>query len=83
MRERLGVVLEDGGFEPSYEPGSVDRLLGRAYRAWDSAQFGLSRPRFGIDRRKAIKDYSRGMKNEAVHRAAALSAHGARLRFWT
>ena len=62
VRERLGVVLEDGGFPSHMSAGEVDSLLGRAYRAWDSEAFASYLDRFGIDRRKAIKDYSRGMK---------------------
>ena len=62
VRERIGAVLEDGGFLSTMNAAQVDTLLGRAYRAWDGAQFAFYLDRFGIDRRKAIKDYSRGMK---------------------
>ena len=64
VRERIGAVLEDGGFLSTMNAAQVDTLLGRAYRV-------------GIDRRKAIKDYSRGMKMK-LSIAAALS-HGAEL----
>lgn len=77
VRERIGVVLEDGGFLTTMNAAQVDVLLGRAYRAWDKAQFAACLDRFGIDRRKPIKDYSRGMKMK-LSIAAALS-HGAEL----
>ena len=77
VRERIGAVLEDGGFLSTMNAAQVDTLLGRAYRAWDGAQFASYLDRFGIDRRKAIKDYSRGMKMK-LSIAAALS-HGAEL----
>ena len=77
IKERIGVVLEDGGFLSTMNAAQVDTLLGRAYRAWDGAQFAACLDRFGIDRRKAIKDYSRGMKMK-LSIAAALS-HGAEL----
>ena len=77
VRERIGVVLEDGGFLSTMNAAQVDTLLGRAYRAWDGARFETYLDRFGIDRRKAIKDYSRGMKMK-LSIAAALS-HGAEL----
>ena len=77
VRERIGAVLEDGGFLSTMNAAQVDTLLGRAYRAWDGAQFETYLDRFGIDRRKAIKDYSRGMKMK-LSIAAALS-HGAEL----
>ena len=72
VRERIGAVLEDGGFLSTMNAAQVDTLLGRAYRAWDGAQFETYLDRFGIDRRKAIKDYSRGMKMK-LSIAAALS----------
>ena len=74
VRERIGAVLEDGGFLSTMNAAQVDTLLGRAYRAWDGAQFASYLDRFGIDRRKAIKDYSRGMKMKLAI-AAALSHH--------
>ena len=77
VRERIGAVLEDGGFLSTMNAAQVDTLLGRAYRAWDGVQFEVYLDRFGIDRRKAIKDYSRGMKMK-LSIAAALS-HGAEL----
>ena len=77
VRERISAVLEDGGFLSTMNAAQVDTLLGRAYRAWDGAQFEAYLDRFGIDRRKAIKDYSRGMKMK-LSIAAALS-HGAEL----
>ena len=56
VRERIGAVLEDGGFLSTMNAAQVDTLLGRAYRAGDGAQFEAYLDRFGIDRRKAIKD---------------------------
>lgn len=77
VRERLGVVLEDGGFPSHMSAGEVDRLLGRAYRAWDSEAFASYLDRFGIDRGKKISALSKGMKMKLAI-AAALS-HGAEL----
>ena len=77
VRERIGVVLDDGGFPSTMNAVQVDTLLGRAYRNWDTAQFFRYIKRFGIDKEKAIKDYSKGMKTK-LNIAAALS-HGAEL----
>ena len=57
----------------------MDTLLGRAYRAWDGAQFAAYPTASGIDpAAAAIRDYSlRGMKMK-LSIAAALS-HGAEL----
>lgn len=77
VREKIGVVLDDGGFPSTMNAVQVDTLLGRAYRNWDTAQFFRYIERFGIDKEKAIKDYSKGMKTK-LNIAAALS-HGAEL----
>ena len=47
------------------------------YKSWQSAQFFGFMKRFGIDERKKIKDYSKGMRMK-ISIAAALS-HGAEL----
>ena len=77
VRERIGAVLEDGGFLSTMNAAQVDTLLGRAYRAWDGAQFASYLDRFGIDRGKKISALSKGMKMKLAI-AAALS-HGAEL----
>ena len=77
VRPDSGEVLEDGGFPSHMSAGEVDRLLGRAYRAWDSEAFASYLDRFGIDRGKKISALSKGMKMKLAI-AAALS-HGAEL----
>ncbi len=74
VRERIGVVLDDGGFPSTMNAVQVDTLLGKAYRNWDSAQFFAYIERFGIAKGKPIKDYSKGMKTKLTI-AAALSHH--------
>ena len=77
VKERIGVVLEDGCFLNTMHAGQVDALMRKAYRRWDSAQFFGFLDRFGIDRAKKIKDYSKGMRMK-INIAAAMS-HGAEL----
>ena len=74
VRERIGVVLDDGGFPSSMNAVQVDTLLGKAYKKWDSAQFFAYMERFGLAKGKPIKDYSKGMKMKLAI-AAALSHH--------
>ena len=74
VREKIGVVLDDGGFPSTMNAVQVDTLLGSAYRNWDTAQFFGYIERFGMDKAKAIKDYSKGMKTKLII-AAALSHH--------
>lgn len=77
VREKLGVVLEDGGFPSMMSAAQVSTLLGRAYKNWNAEQFASYIEKFGIDREKAIRDYSKGMKTK-LNIAAALS-HDAEL----
>ena len=77
VKERIGVVLEDGCFLNTLTARHVDVLMGKAYQSWQSEQFFRFMERFGIDRNKKIKEYSKGMRMK-VSIAAALS-HGAEL----
>ena len=77
VKERIGVVLEDGCFLNTLNARQVDTLMGKAYQNWHPEQFFGFMKRFGIDERKKIKDYSKGMRMK-LSIAAALS-HGAEL----
>lgn len=77
VKERIGVVLEDGCFLNTMNARQVDVLMGKAYQNWHSEQFFGFLKRFGIDESKKIKDYSKGMRMK-VNIAAAMS-HDAEL----
>lgn len=77
VKERIGVVLEDGCFLNTMNAHQVDVLMGKAYQHWHSEQFFGYLKRFGIDASKKIKDYSKGMRMK-VNIAAAMS-HDAEL----
>ena len=77
VKERIGVVLEDGCFLNTMNARQVDTLMGKAYQNWNPEQFFGFIRRFGIDENKKIKDYSKGMRMK-ISIAAALS-HGAEL----
>lgn len=72
VKERIGVVLEDGCFLNTMNARQVDVLMGKAYQNWHSEQFFGYLKRFGIDSSKKIKDYSKGMRMK-VNIAAAMS----------
>lgn len=72
VKERIGVVLEDGCFLNTINARQVDVLMGKAYQNWHSEQFFGYLKRFGIDESKKIKDYSKGMRMK-VNIAAAMS----------
>lgn len=77
VKERIGVVLEDGCFLNTMNARQVDVLMGKAYQNWHSERFFGFLKRFGIDDGKKIKDYSKGMRMK-VNIAAAMS-HDAEL----
>nr|WP_297175720.1 ABC transporter ATP-binding protein [uncultured Agathobaculum sp.] len=77
VKERIGVVLEDGGFLNTMNAREVNTLMGKAYQGWRPELFLGYMKRFGIDERKKIKDYSKGMRMK-ISIASALS-HGAEL----
>lgn len=77
VKERIGVVLEDGCFLNTMNARQVDVLMREAYQNWHSEQFFGFLKRFGIDDGKKIKDYSKGMRMK-VNIAAAMS-HDAEL----
>ena len=72
VKERIGVVLEDGCFLNTMNARQVDVLMGKAYQNWHSEQFLGYLKQFGIDESKKIKDYSKGMRMK-VNIAAAMS----------
>lgn len=72
VKERIGVVLEDGCFLNTMNARQVDVLMAKAYQNWHSEQFFGFLKRFGIDVDKKIKDYSKGMRMK-VNIAAAMS----------
>lgn len=74
LKERIGVVLEDGCFLNTMNAHQTNLLMQKAYRNWDSEQFMQYMKRFGIDQNKKIKEYSKGMRMKTAI-AVALSHH--------
>ena len=56
VKERIGVVLEDGCFLNTMNARQVDVLMRKAYQNWHSEQFFGFLKRFGIDDGKKKKD---------------------------
>ena len=77
VKERIGVVLEDSCFLSAMNAREVNTLMGKAYQGWQPELFFGFMKRFGIDERKKIKNYSKGMRMK-ISIASALS-HGAEL----
>ena len=77
FREELGVVMDECPFPESFTCRDAGRILAAAYRHFEADKFAQMCKNFGLDNKKRVKDYSRGMKMK-LSIAAALS-HGARL----
>ncbi|MEA4970848.1 MAG: ABC transporter ATP-binding protein [Candidatus Pelethousia sp.] len=77
VKEHIGVVLEEATFPDQLNLLDVEAILRGVYKTWDRARFLALTDTFRLDRKKKIKDYSRGMKMKLAL-AAALS-HDSRL----
>ncbi len=77
LKEQIGVVLDECCFSEVLTLEDVDAIMNAAYRTWSSQQFRRLGKEFGLDPKKRIKNYSRGMKMK-LSIACALS-HDSRL----
>lgn len=77
VKEQIGVVFDTSYFIDTWTVGKVENVMRPMYRTWDAKAFDGYLQRFGLDRRKKIKELSRGMQMKLML-AVALS-HDARL----
>lgn len=77
VKEHIGVVLEEATFPDQVSLQDVDAILRGIYRTWDSGRFFSLADRFRLERKKKVKDYSRGMRMKLA--LAAALAHDSRL----
>lgn len=77
VKEHIGVVLEEATFPDQLNAKDIDGILGGVYKTWDKNRFQGFIRRFGLDAKKKVKEYSRGMKMK-LSMAVALS-HDSRL----
>ena len=62
VKKELGVVLDEGFFNPSFRPRQIAAILRPIYEKWDDALFTQYLRRFELPENKPMKEYSRGMK---------------------
>ncbi|WP_439329972.1 ABC transporter ATP-binding protein [Bifidobacterium scaligerum] len=77
VKENLGVVFDSSYFIETWTVNKVERAMAPMYLAWDHAAFDGYLTRFGLDRKKRVKELSRGMQMKLML-AVALS-HDAKL----
>lgn len=72
IREQIGVVFDENHFPETLTAKDINLSFSRIYKNWDSSLFFNYLEKFKIPDKKAIKDFSRGMKMK-LSIAAALS----------
>lgn len=77
VKDRLGVVFDDLHVPEELNVTDIEAFCRRVYMAWDREQFMNHIARFALPKKKAVKDFSRGMRMK-LSLAIALS-HGAEL----
>ena len=77
VKHQIGVVFDDCTFPQELSAIKLGNIMKLIYRNWDDQKFREYLIRFGLDEKKRIRDYSRGMKMK-LSIAVALS-HNAKL----
>ena len=77
VKDRLGVVFDDLHVPEEMTVTDIEAFCRRVYMAWDRDEFMNHIVRFALPKKKAVKDFSRGMRMK-LSLAIALS-HGAEL----
>lgn len=62
IREEIGIVLEGLNLPDIFRAADVDIMMKGIYRNWDSGCFYQYLERFQINKKKKIKEYSKGMR---------------------
>jgi ABC-2 type transport system ATP-binding protein len=75
--QQIGVVMDTPLYAGDWKIADVETALAPFYQHWDAAKFAGCLEQFGLDRKKKVRELSRGLKVK-LQMAAALS-HNARL----
>ncbi len=72
IKEDIGVVFDDCHFSDYINAKDVEKIMKNIYKRWNTSLFFEYLDKFGIDKKKKIKEYSKGMKMK-LSIAAALA----------
>ena len=61
-KQDIGLVLDECFFHDTLRPLDVGKVLAPAYKKWDQTLFRSYLEKFGLQEKKLIREYSRGMK---------------------
>lgn len=75
--ENIGVVLDNCSFSEELTGVHVGRIMAGIYKSWDGQKFEQLLAAYHVDRKKRIKEYSKGMKMKLS--LAVAMAHDTRL----
>lgn len=62
VKEDIGIVLDEAYFPEVLSAANVGSIMASTYRRWDTAKYAAYLKGFGLDEKKAFRDYSRGMR---------------------
>lgn len=77
IKDRIGVVLDDGGFYDELSLGEMKRIIAPAYSHWSDEDFQRWLDHFRLDPHQKIATLSRGMRMKFA--LALAMSHGAEL----
>ncbi|MBE5962932.1 MAG: ABC transporter ATP-binding protein [Lachnospiraceae bacterium] len=62
MKENIGVVMDECCFPENLNVSNVNTFMKRIYKTWDADKFQQMIQKYELPQKKAIKDFSKGMK---------------------
>ena len=77
LKEEIGLVLDECNFAPVLTWPQVGRFMAGLYKKWDREAFRNKCRQAGLDPKKKIRTYSKGMKMKLA--LAAATSHSAKL----
>ncbi len=74
MKENIGVVLDNIFFPEILTPLDIHKIMKNIYQTWDSEMYFSYLEKFSLPKKKAIKNFSKGMRKK-LEIVTALSHH--------
>ncbi|SHK84128.1 ABC-2 type transport system ATP-binding protein [Anaerocolumna jejuensis DSM 15929] len=62
IKERIGIVLDDGGFYDELSLSEMKSIVASAYKSWDETTYRMYLDRFSLGPRQKINALSKGMR---------------------